>query len=63
MLLLAAEPSQILAGSQGGDGNGGLIPGVDGEGTPGYGGDDGDGGEDDGGGSLSKGGLWDDLYW
>lgn len=63
MLLLVAEPSQILAGSQGGDGNGGMTPGVEGEGTPGYSGDDGEGGEDDGGGSLSKGGLWDDLYW
>ena len=40
-----------------------MTPGVEGEGTPGYGGDDGEGGEDDGGGSLSKGGLWDDFYW
>ena len=63
LLLLVAEPSQILAGSQGGDGNGGMYPDVDGDGIPDYGGDDGDGGDADEGGNLSKGGLWDDLYW
>ena len=57
MLLLVAEPSQILAGSQGGDGNGGMYPDVEGEDTPGYGGDA------DEGSTVSKGGLWDDLYW
>ena len=57
MLLLAAEPSQILAGSQGGDGNGGMTPDVEGEDTPVYGGDA------DEGSTVSKGGLWDDLYW
>lgn len=62
MLLLAVEPSQILAGSQGGDG---IVEGELG-GAGGTGMEGGIDSEDDGadeGGSLSKGGLWDDLYW
>ena len=62
LLLLATEPSQILAGSQGGDG---IVEGeLGGAGGTGMEGDIDS--EDDGadeGGSLSKGGLWDDLYW
>lgn len=53
LLVLATEPSQIMATSPGDDTN--LDP--DTEGGPSYGGDD---GPDE---SLSKGGLWDEYTW
>ena len=62
MLLLATELSQILAGSQGGDGiYEGELGGAGGTGMEGDIGSEDD--DADEGGSLSKGGLWDDFYW
>ena len=59
LLVLATEPSQIMAGSPGEDINAGAnIPGQGNQDIT-----DGDDGNVDEGGSLSKGGLWDEYTW
>lgn len=59
LLVLATEPSQIMATSPG-EGGENIGWGPEGEGTP-----DGNENEDDAGddGSFSKGGLWDEFTW
>lgn len=58
LLVLATEPSQIMATSPGSE-EGGKTPEVDGDGfSSEVGGDD-----ESEGGSLSKGGLWDEFTW
>lgn len=59
LLVLATEPSQIMATSPGEDINAGAnIPGQGNQDIT----DDDDGNVDEGG-SLSKGGLWDEYTW
>lgn len=60
LLVLATEPSQIMATSPG-EGGEDIEWGTGGENVPGGNPEEGD--ADDEGGSLSKGGLWDEYTW